>query len=717
MGKRRNLAGRMRPAVGAWGAVAVVICAIVPVAAHGRALPDGRGYELVSPSDKNGGDASRAFAAAPDGGRLAYNSPAAFGDAHSSSTVNSYVAQRNADGWTSRQMQPPTGSSNLGLAGAYTAADFSADLSKSISLSRSSAGEPAAQNAFVSSLDGTSRWVTAPTVAGAVIGDKLYTGRSADGSHIVFDSAEEFTSDPTGGSRQVWEWVDGVIRLVSVGVDGLPAGGVTGTGRNADNTTVTNFNGTLPEPTAVSADGRRIVFTDGYAGVYVREDGVRTRPVSRSQRAGTVGQPSPLPVTFAGAAEDGSRVYMVSTDQLTDDATPGGGLYWYDLTVPDSPASLHFASSGATDPAGAQLESVALISPDGRRSSFVALSQLVADKGVAGGHNLYMADDGGVTFVATLDTIPAAWQAASTADGKGFVFESGDRLTSFDNAGHVEVYLSSAPDGSLRCVSCPSGGAPAAGDAALAGEGLLTVTARSHPIADDGSRVFFETTEGLVPEDVNGRRDVYEYHDGDVALISAGTGGYDSTFWAATPSGSDVFFSTRDSLVGQDVDGGAADIYDARIGGGFPAPVEPAPCDGDACQPQPTVAPAAPAPAPGRSGAGSGAQQLRAPRLFVAPITVTGRRSALKTGTLTLVVSVEAGGRVRAGGTASYGDHRVRSLKPVTWTTKTAGSKRLKLRIPALALRQAQSHHSVRLAITVIYDKATRPARVVVTLR
>jgi hypothetical protein len=689
----------------------------MPAIATGRALPDGRGYELVSPADKNGGDASRALASAPDGDRLAYNSPAAFGDAHSSSTVNSYVAERTVRGWTSRQMQPPTGSSNLGLAGAYTAADFSADLSKSISLSRSSADEPATQNIFVSSLDGSSRWVTAPTVAGAVISDKLYTGRSGDGSHIVFESAEEFTSDPTGGNRQVWEWVDGDVRLVSVGVDGLPAGGFTGTGRNADNTVVTNFNGTLPEPTVVSADGRRIVFTDGYAGVYIREDGVRTRPVSQSQRAGSVGQPSPLPVTFAGAAEDGSRVYMVSTDQLTDDATPGGGLYWYDLTVPDGPGSLHFASSGATDPAGAQFESLALISPDGRRAYFVALSELVAGKGVAGGHNLYMADDGGVSFVATLDTVPATWPAASTADGKGFVFESSDRLTSFDNAGHIEVYLFSAGDGSLRCVSCPSGDAPAVGDAALAGEGLLTVTARSHPITDDGSRVFFETTDALVPEDVNGRRDVYRYHDGDVALISAGTGGYDSTLWAATPSGSDVFFSTRDSLVGQDIDGGAADIYDARVGGGFPAPVTPAPCEGDGCQPLPAGVPAPPAPAPGRSGAGSGAQQTRAPRLFVRPITATGRRTALRTGTITLAVSVEAAGRIRARGTASYGDHRVRSLKPASWTTEKAGTKRLKLRIPAVALRQARSHHRVRLAITVTYDKATRPARVVVTLR
>ncbi len=475
MGKRPNLgtsARRLRDVAGACAALGAVVGAMVPAAAIGSTLPDGRKYELVSSVDKNGGDASRAIATTPAGDRLGYNSPAGFGDAHSASSVNSYMAQRAADGWASHQMQPPTGSSNLGLVGAYTSADFSGDLLKSVSLSRSSAGEPTTQNVFVSSIDGSSRWVTAPTMPAASIADKLYTGQSADGSHIVFDSAEQFTSDAPAGSRQVWEWVDGHVRLVSVGVDGSPVGGVTGTGRNADNTTVTGFNGTLPEPTVVSADGRRIVFTDGYAGVFVREDGARTRPVSWSQRAGSVGQPSPQPVTFAGAAEDGSRVYMVSTDQLSDDATPGGGLYWYDLTVPDSPGSLHFASSGATDPAGAQFESLALISPDGRSAYFVAASQLVPGKGVAGGHNLYMSSDGGVSFVATLDTVPAAWLAASTADGKGFVFESSDRLTSFDNAGHVEVYGYMAADGLLRCVSCPSAGHAATGDAALAGEGL-----------------------------------------------------------------------------------------------------------------------------------------------------------------------------------------------------------------------------------------------------
>jgi hypothetical protein len=53
-------------------------------------------------------------------------------------------------------------------------------------------------------------------------------------------------------------------------------------------------------------------------------------------------------------------------------------------------------------------------------------------------------------------------------------------------------------------------------------------------------------------------------------------------------SGSDIFFCTHTSLVGQDTDI-AADIYDAREGGGFPAPEVKASCSGEACQGNPSA--------------------------------------------------------------------------------------------------------------------------------
>ncbi len=56
-------------------------------------------------------------------------------------------------------------------------------------------------------------------------------------------------------------------------------------------------------------------------------------------------------------------------------------------------------------------------------------------------------------------------------------------------------------------------------------------------------------------------------------------------------SGEDIFFRTADQLVPQDVDT-EADLYDARIGGGFPAPASLLPsCSGDACQGELSPAP------------------------------------------------------------------------------------------------------------------------------
>lgn len=77
-------------------------------------------------------------------------------------------------------------------------------------------------------------------------------------------------------------------------------------------------------------------------------------------------------------------------------------------------------------------------------------------------------------------------------------------------------------------------------------------------------------------------------------LISSGQSSEDSTFLDASADGSDVFFSTAESLVAQDF--GLIDIYDARVGGGLPGPPVPkAPCEGEACQ-SPASAPEFPTP-------------------------------------------------------------------------------------------------------------------------
>jgi len=92
----------------------------------------------------------------------------------------------------------------------------------------------------------------------------------------------------------------------------------------------------------------------------------------------------------------------------------------------------------------------------------------------------------------------------------------------------------------------------------------------------------------LVPADANGQTDVYEWEregtgscertsagfsetsGGCLYLISTGQSTQSSYFGDASADGSNVFFFTRQSLVGQDRDENA-DVYDARVGGGIAA--------------------------------------------------------------------------------------------------------------------------------------------------
>jgi hypothetical protein len=117
-------------------------------------------------------------------------------------------------------------------------------------------------------------------------------------------------------------------------------------------------------------------------------------------------------------------------------------------------------------------------------------------------------------------------------------------------------------------------------------------------MSTDGAYVFFQSSDGLTPQALNHETigesssseeryatNVYEYHEGNVYLISDGRDvGRKSAHLVGTgASGADVLFTTVDQLALQDTDTNT-DIYDARIDGGFPVPVAPAECSGDACQ-------------------------------------------------------------------------------------------------------------------------------------
>jgi hypothetical protein len=393
----------------------------------------------------------------------------------------------------------------------------------------------------------------------------------------------------------------------------------------------------------MSADGSRVFFEapvsnggvpTASSSLYVRDDHGTVDPsddttakINTSERTVPV---SPKGAVYLDASKDGSRVFFSSTEALTDDAPTDGSakLYMYDLSKPDSdPHNLTFISAD-NEPADGSNELVGLIGAgeDGRSAYFIAEGQLVAGEPTEPGstYRIFLWQDNGaqhiLRYVAplalgnSLDTIgdtndyplngSASWRlqrkvSRVTPDGRYVLFasHSGEGLTGYDQQSKCltafgacqELYVYNADTGAVACASCNPSGAPATSDAT----NTVRVSTGASPtseyldraISDDGRYVFFTTGDALVSLDHNGQPDAYVYdtQSEKVSLLSSGASDQGSYFLDASASGKDAFFVTPDQLVGWDRDSNY-DLYDARVGGGFPEPVVPAACGGDQCQ-------------------------------------------------------------------------------------------------------------------------------------
>jgi hypothetical protein len=203
-----------------------------------------------------------------------------------------------------------------------------------------------------------------------------------------------------------------------------------------------------------------------------------------------------------------------------------------------------------------------------------------------------------------------------TPDGKTAVFYDATPINEIDNEPgqneDFEVFRYDDESGELACISClppdaPRDKATEHGEAWFRMPNLLTwdKTPPYTVVSNDGSYVFFESTQQLVPQAVNVsggsirnlgptdeglRADVYEWHNGVISLISSPTDAYTQKLLGASEDGSNVFFVSHSELVPQDI-GTDGNIYDARIDGGFPVSVPSAACQGDTCvHPPPELA-------------------------------------------------------------------------------------------------------------------------------
>lgn len=346
-----------------------------------------------------------------------------------------------------------------------------------------------------------------------------------------------------------------------------------------------------------------------------------------------------------GNSLDGSKVFFLSPRQLTDDAAedPNGdatfgahtcgegpphecNLYEYDFNRP-SGHNLVDLSAGDTSGLGPQVRTVARVSDDGSHVYFVAAGVLTAAPNAlgqvaqAGADNLYGYDTvtGVIKFVAELcegtgqsGTVTGVTQCPgagvdidlgdnlltarsdTTPDGRYLVFTSNAQLTPDDRNSAADIYEYDFSTGSLVRVSVGHDGQDENGnggsqDAITGNQGLATGTPsdfgnQARIVSADGQTILFATARPLQDTAANGVSDLYEWHQGEVTLVSGAGSSHPITSGQITPSGQDIVFGTDQGLVPQDTDG-VGDTYDARVGGGFSAQfAAAAPCSGDACQ-------------------------------------------------------------------------------------------------------------------------------------
>jgi DNA-binding beta-propeller fold protein YncE len=609
------------------------------------------------------------FAAAASGEAITYTSWISFGAAQGAPATSQYLAKRTPGGWSTDNISPFGFQSNLFVPpymgfspdlrfGAFKAAETSL-----------APGCPAGLENFYlhEGESGATRCLTpeAPDTTNKFGYCFLYGGASEDGSRVFFKAATNARYDgaPPLGSidANLYEAHDGQIHLVSVLAGETPAAaGISSFGMFSPESCQT---GQTVLRHAISADGTKAIWTnqatppDGPTQLLDRINGSETVQIDKKQSgSGESGNG-----TYWAASKDGSVVYFTSPNRLLSGvkAEPGApDLYRYDFSK--SPESARLSDLTIKGGAPGNVKGVLGASDDGAVVYYVAGSALTPEAEVnaagqhaeAGKNNLYVYDsgEGKNHFIAILskedqndwETQPKVQSARVSPDGQHLTFLSveaktlagydntlvksdgrfggGEQCRIGDEGGFLagsslcpQAFLYDKQSKGLTCASCNPSGARPLGPATL--PGWTNMAEGPRYLSDEGSRLFFESFDRLLPADESLERDVYEFErpgsgscdaadpnfmvssGGCLFLVSSGRSSDESHLIDASADGRDAFLSTREKLVGWD-ENENFDIYDYREGGGFAEPTATPICAGEAgCISPPSPAPSATAPA------------------------------------------------------------------------------------------------------------------------
>ena len=571
----------------------------------GFELPDGRGYEMVSPVEKNGGAIQGpernhdggVFEAAASGGGITYSSASSFGEeALGAPPASQYISRlQGAGDWRTEDISSPVVSGSYGNEpNGVPYQLFSTDLERAVML-----------NGIHCRGEGTNCPVANPPLPGseapngyqdyylrddqggaytALVTTKdapsldlnssqfnvSFSGASSDLRHVILSTCAKLTpnaTEVTGSDgcnpedQNLYEYSSGQLSLINLlpgqtqGTPGAQLGAQGG---------------------AVSADGSRVYFTDG-GHLYLRE-GSSTKQLDES--LGTGGR-------FETATPDGQVAFFT-----TEEGSGEEHLYRYRI-------------GGSPESIAAKVRGVLGASEDG---SSIYFQDAVGLKQWHEGAIAQVAS--GAEAAAATNWPPTTGTARVSSDGTELLFLSTESLTGYDNTDQTtgqpdsEVFLWRTAGGSLACLSCnPSGERPLGPSTipgALANGKGTTDLYKPRDLSANGQRIFFDSQDALAAFDTNQRGDVYEWEaqgngsceapEGCLFMVSNGKDPEGASFIDASESGADAFFLTYEALVEKDPGytnsekvAGAADIYDARIGGHEPPlPVTPE-CEGDNC--------------------------------------------------------------------------------------------------------------------------------------
>jgi hypothetical protein len=368
----------------------------------------------------------------------------------------------------------------------------------------------------------------------------FFDASSQDGSHVFFETTESLVSgDTDGGFSDIYDRSAGTTSLVSTGPS------------DTNGPSDAFFDG-------ASADGTKVFFdtdqqlvpadTDNFIDVYMRSGGTTTLVST-----GTSGGNGAFDVTFDGASQDGSRVFFETDEQLvpadTDNTTD---IYEH------SGGTTTLISTGPSGGNGAFTPVFDGNSADGTHVFFDTDEALVSGDADTQS-DVYDRSGGTTTLMSTgpaggNGAIPARYQGNS-ASGTRVWFETYEPLVGGDTDTQSDVYERSG--GTTTQVSTGPTGGNGPIDAFFDGA------------SQDGTHVYFHTTEQLVAGDTDTRRDVYDRSGGATTQVSTGpaggNGAIDAFFDGASQNGGHAFFDTTESLVASDTDT-HMDVYDRSAG-------------------------------------------------------------------------------------------------------------------------------------------------------